>query len=204
MLGGGAYSYPKDFLAQFPKATMDVVEIDPGITELARNFFNLKDDARLSIYHEDARTFFLKDRSKYDVIYGDAFHSNSIPYQLTTVEFARTLSNSLTDTGVVLLNIISSIEGDTGQFFRAEYATYASVFPQVFVIPVNNQDKNAVQNLMLVAMKSKVSPSFTSKNPELNTYLRKIWTQGITPDMPILTDEKAPVERYFMPALLIS
>jgi spermidine synthase len=32
---------------------MDVVEIDPKMTELAKKYFNLKDNKNLHIYHED-------------------------------------------------------------------------------------------------------------------------------------------------------
>jgi hypothetical protein len=55
MIGGGAYSYPKDFLKKHPEARLDVVEIDPGVTALAQQYFNLKPSAQLHIYHEDGR-----------------------------------------------------------------------------------------------------------------------------------------------------
>ncbi|MCK7513062.1 MAG: hypothetical protein MZV70_59600 [Desulfobacterales bacterium] len=38
MIGGAGYSYPKEFLKRFADARMDVVEIDPGVTELARTY----------------------------------------------------------------------------------------------------------------------------------------------------------------------
>lgn len=57
MIGGAAYSYPKDFLKHYPNGELTVVEIDPGMTTLARKYFNLKDDPRLNIIHEDGRVF---------------------------------------------------------------------------------------------------------------------------------------------------
>ena len=41
MIGGGAYSYPKSYLREFPWAEMDVIEIDPALTELAKKYFML-------------------------------------------------------------------------------------------------------------------------------------------------------------------
>jgi len=87
MLGGAGYSYPKDFLHKYPGATIDVVEIDPKVTELAKKYFKLEESPRLTIYHEDGRVFLNKTQGKYDVIFGDAFSSlHSLPYQLTTIE----------------------------------------------------------------------------------------------------------------------
>ena len=39
MIGGAGYSFPKDYLKKYPNAKMDVVEIDPQMTEIAKNIF---------------------------------------------------------------------------------------------------------------------------------------------------------------------
>lgn len=39
MIGGGGYSFPKYLLANYPDATIDVVEIDPKMTEIAKEYF---------------------------------------------------------------------------------------------------------------------------------------------------------------------
>ena len=39
MLGGAGYSFPKDYIAKYKDATLDVVEIDPGVTALAKKYF---------------------------------------------------------------------------------------------------------------------------------------------------------------------
>ncbi len=192
-----AYSTPKDFLRLYPKANIDVVEIDPKITELARKYFRLKDNPRLNIYHEDARIFLNNTKKKYDVIIWDAFKSNSIPYQLTTQEVVQKKYDILNDKGVVILNIISSITGEKWQFFRAEYKTYKSIFPQVYVFLVYKNDTlEKVQNIILVALKSNKIPDFTSVNSELNWYLQNLYTGNIVDDMEILTDDYAPVDYY--------
>ncbi|MGZ5438629.1 MAG: fused MFS/spermidine synthase, partial [Candidatus Aminicenantales bacterium] len=46
MIGGAGYSFPRDYLRTYPRATMDVVEIDPRMTEIAKEFFRLEDDPR--------------------------------------------------------------------------------------------------------------------------------------------------------------
>jgi predicted membrane-bound spermidine synthase len=197
MIGGAAYSYPKDFLKKHASANLDVVEIDPKMTELARKYFNLKDDPRLSIYHEDARVFLNNNKKKYDAIYVDAFNSHlSIPYQLTTKEAVTKIFNSLNDKGVVIVNIISSIEGDRGKFLRAEYATYKSVFPQLYLFRVYNTDQYKIQNLILVAVKGDAQTNLKSDNAELYSMIDNIWRQPVINDLPIFTDDFAPVDYY--------
>ncbi|MCK4553742.1 fused MFS/spermidine synthase [Candidatus Parcubacteria bacterium] len=200
MIGGAAYSYPKDYLKKYPDAKIDVVEIDSKLTELAKQYFNLPDDPRLTIYHEDGRTFLNRTKNKYDVIFMDAFTSHlSIPYQLTTKEAVQKMHGILDDSGLVLVNIISAIEGEKGKFLRAEYATYKSIFVQVYLILVrDNIDGLKAQNIMLVALKSNVKPLFVSDDQELNSYLQHLWTKEIEIDAPILTDDYAPVDYYTM------
>lgn len=203
LIGGAGFSYPKDFLKKNPDASMDVVEIDAGLTELAKQYFGFEENPRLYIYHEDGRTFLNRGGRKYDAILIDAFKAiQSVPYQLTTEEAVKKMHEMLADDGVLLINIISSIEGVKGKFFRAEYWTIRSVFSNVYVIPVTDvDDGNAVQNLLLVALKNKKEPLFKSENPEFNGYLSQLWKKEILRDMPLLTDDFAPVDNYVLAAL---
>jgi spermidine synthase len=204
MFGGAGYSYPKHFLDNFPEARLDVVEIDPVVTELAKKYFRLESNPRLSIYHQDGRVFLNNAAmGKYDVIFGDAFGSHySIPYQLTTLEAVQKKHDILKDDGVVVLNIISAIKGEKGEFLRAEYATYQKVFPQVYLFPVDDHtDGETLQNIMLVALKSESKPDFTSANQEINGFLSHKWDEEVEKDKPILTDDKAPVDFYINKAL---
>ena len=198
MIGGCAYTYPRDFIKNYPNAKMDVVEIDPGMTDIAKKYFGLNEEANLTIYHQDARIYLNENKKKYDVIFGDAFNSASaIPFQLTTKEAVIKKYDSLSDGGIVMINIISAIEGEKGKFARAEYATYKKVFPQVFLFTVKNiNDGNKTQNIMLVALKSEKIPSLESSDQEINGFLSRVWKRPIANDMPVLTDDFAPVEYY--------
>ncbi len=129
MIGGAAYSFPKFYLREYPDCYIDVVEIDPKLTDLAKKYFRLKENPRLKIYHEDGRTFINRTKEKYDVVMIDAFKSiYSIPYQLTTKETVEKIYQMLSHKGVVILNMVSAINGKKGEFLRAEYATYKAVF----------------------------------------------------------------------------
>ena len=107
----------------------------------------------------------------------------------------------LNDNGLVILNIISSLRGASGKFLRAEYATYKKVFPQVFLLPVNQANPEARQNVMLLAFKSNNNLVWHSANQELNSYLSHLWPGEVADDTPALTDDYAPVEYYYRSAL---
>lgn len=203
MLGGAAYSYPQYYLRRFPQATLDVVEIDPALTELAQHYFKLAlPNPRLTVFHEDGRTFLNRTQNQYDVIFVDVSHCFFIPHHLTTQEALLNMYRILTADGIVLFNLGSALEGQKGQYFRAQYATFNSVFPQVYGFPIQHPDHpQSVQNIMLLALKSRHLPLFSSDDPQLNQYLKQVWTSKINLDMPILTDDFAPVERYLREAL---
>lgn len=197
MIGGGAFSYPKDFLSRETSATMDVVEIDPGITEIAKKHFRLQDSNRLQIFHEDGRTYLNRNQKKYDAIFIDAFLSYySIPFQMTTVEAVRHIDRSLSKDGVVMINVVTAVDGDKGKFLRALRRTYKTVFDNIEIYPVERKnDGEFTQNIMLVAWNNE-QPSNVEMNEELSYFLSHRWNKPIPEDMPILTDEFAPVDQY--------
>lgn len=202
MFGGAGYSFPKNFIETYPQASIDVVEIDPGVTELAKKYFNLQDNPRLNIFHQDGRDFLNKCNEKYDVIFGDAFNSHfSIPYQLTTTEAVQKKYDILNDNGLVILNLISAIDGEKGHFLQAEYKTYQKIFPQVYLFPVRDDDPTITQNIILVALKSPVIPTFHSDDQEINNYLKHLWQGQINQTLPVLTDDYCPVEYYINQAI---
>ncbi len=199
VIGGAGYTVPKDFLRRYPDVNIDVVEIDPQMTEIARKHFKLKDDSRLKIIHEDGRTFLRRsDSAKYDVIMMDAFGSLfSVPYQLTTVEAVREMRRTLREDGVVIFNLGSSITGEASRFLHAELATYQSVFPTVHLYKVNSDyEDTRLQNLMIVASASPNVPATTSPDPELESLLAHRYTGDLSTTAQIITDDLAPVEHY--------
>ena len=203
LVGGGAYSFAKEYLRKYPDAFLDVVEIDPGYTEIAKQYFNLQDNPRMNIYEQDGRTFINKTTNIYDVIYLDAFNSAlSIPSYLTTAETVKRLADMLNEHGVILANIISAIDGDKGKFLRAEFHTYKKYFSFVYVFPTYKKDRGDIpQNLVLVAVKTNAEPLLENANPQLNDFLNARWENKITVDMPVLTDDYCPVDQYMLAIL---
>ncbi len=199
VIGGAGYSVPKDFLRRYELVNIDVVEIDPQMTQIAERFFKLKDDPRLDITHEDGRTFLRRtEPAKYDAILMDAFGSLfSVPYQLTTVEAVTEMRRALRDDGAVIFNLGSSIEGPASRFLHAELATYRAVFPNVYLFKVNaDYADERLQNLIIVATASQVALELSSADSEIASLLSHAYSTEPRTDAAIITDDLAPVEYY--------
>jgi len=196
-IGGGGFSYPKDFLKNYPEADLDVVEIDPTITALAKKYFNLSETPRLRIVEMDGLVFLKRNTKLYDAIFMDAFGGDmSMPFHLTTKEAVSALFSGLSENGLVVLNIGSAFDGKKGKFLWAEYNTYKQLFPYVYLFGVADaKDMQKLQNIILVAVKSKEPPSLTSFDPEISKYLSHLYT-GKFEYAPVLTQDFAPVEQY--------
>jgi spermidine synthase len=198
MLGGGGYSFPKYALAHYPHVQMDVVEIDQEVTGLAERFFALASNPRLCVFHQDARSFLNTTENKYDAVLGDTFTSHySIPFHLSTLEAVQRTYNTLLEDGVALVNLLGAIEGKDGRFLRAEYRTFQAVFPRVYLFLVADpEDPRRWQNVMLVALKTNTEPCFRNEDPELDRMLAHLWRGPIVEDLPLLTDDYAPIDHY--------
>ncbi len=196
LIGGGAFSFPMDFIRSRPQATIDVVEIDPKLEDLARRFFRLEKNPRLKIHHEDGRIFLNRAQGPYDVVLVDAFQSlNVIPFQLATLEAAQRIAGVLHNDGVVMVNIIGSLEGPGSRFLCSELKVYQSVFKNVYLFPLLNPDNSRLrQNIMLVATNSAKAPEWTRGEPWGDQMLQRLWTKPLPDTGIIYTDDFAPVE----------
>ena len=127
-LGGGGYTFPRFIEAKYPKAEIDVVEIDPEITRVVKNYLGILEDTRIRTFNEDGRWFTMncKGQGGYDFIFGDAFNDLSIPYHLTTKEFAMQLKRLLKPDGLLLANVIDSFKN--GAFMPSYIRTLEEVF----------------------------------------------------------------------------
>ncbi len=216
-VGGGGFSGPKSFLDTYPDVKIDVVEIDPDVIDVAKKYFSLSSDSsRLGIFNEDARSFLSNTYQKYDLIVLDAFSKSYVPFHLMTLEYFEILDKRLTPDGIIVSNLIGTLSGDTSDLLRAVYKTMSQVFPTLYVFTTRDFDSGQVQNIMVVASKMYVQyskpqlaamlddnkdPVNTSDNNDRNIdFVKHLYGEEIrTADVPILTDQYAPVEQLLNP-----
>jgi spermidine synthase len=206
-IGGGGYTFPRYLEAVYPGSRLDVVEIDPGVTETAYTDLGLPADTSILSFNEDARRFMVDlpaDR-RYRLIIGDAFNDYSVPYHLTTLEFDRQVAAHLTEDGLYVVNIIDGRQGD---FLRAYVNTLQQVFTYIYVSPVVAKlGELHRQTYVIVATNrelpihqadtsSPLDERFVSLD-ELSAYLQQ--GQRLT-----LTDDYVPVDNLLAPVFAAS
>ena len=111
-LGGGAFVH---FLnRQFPELRLDVVELDPAVVKVAREYFGTIENARTRIFVGDGRDFLQRAAGRYDLILLDAHlhpgaetDKTGHPLSLQTQAFYRSLHERLQPGGAALFNLIA-------------------------------------------------------------------------------------------------
>ena len=206
-LGGG--SIPKRFWRDYPEITIEVAELDPMVVDVAKRFFEVREDPRLRIFVQDGRLFLRRTPRKYDLIILDAYFAESIPFHLTTEEFYRLLKSRLAPGGIVVSNIIGALDGPRSALFRAMYKTLGQVFPGLYPFPTAfrpDVDVDTPRNIILVASEERgltrgeviararqVAPRTTFAR--FLQYAADYYDLPIpTADVPVLTDDYAPVD----------
>ena len=145
-LGGG--TIPSFLHKHYPQTRIDAVDIDPVVVDVARQFFGFVEDATMKGYAEDGRKFIEERPNTYDLIFLDAFGSESIPYHLATREFLEAVRRSVTTQGVVLADVWG---GGLNPLYDSMVRTYQEVFDELYVLDVQNSG-----NKILIALPRKL------------------------------------------------
>ena len=160
VMGGGGYSLPKYLAAYVPAARTDVVEVDPAITAIAREFFFLDEylertgaekDGRLHLVNDDAWAFVRAATEPYDVIVNDAFSGKRPLGPLTSAEGARVVRSRLAKDGVYLANVRCACTGRGSEPLREVEEAFGREFAHVGYVPEWPDDPEKPGNNAFIA-----------------------------------------------------
>ena len=209
IIGGGGYTLPRWIDAAIPKASVEVVEIDPGVTEAAHRKLGLPRDTRIVTHNLDGRQFVQEQASRghYHLVVQDAVNDLSVPYHIMTKEYNDAVKRLLTPDGVYLLTVIDHFED--GLLVRAAIQTMQQSFAHVYLLAANElwkpteptgvgrsvwviygSDQPFDREALAAAVdRQKAGPAKTLAMPadELRAYLDR-------KPAPVLTDAYAPVD----------
>jgi spermidine synthase len=138
-LGGG--TLPMFYRKHYPKMKIDVVDLDPDVIDVAKKYFDFKEDENMKAYAEDGRKFIEQSKEPYDIIFLDAFSADSIPYALVTREFLQAVRKALTPKGVVVSNLW---QFDVNKRYYSMITTYRDVFDDVCTVDVKHDSGNII------------------------------------------------------------
>lgn len=193
ILGMGTGTYATQLRHFFPNFTVEGVEIDEKITALAREYFSMPEDVKVTTY--DGRAYLKAVDKKYDVIMVDAYQDITIPFQMSSVEFFTLVKEHLTDNGVMVVNM-NMRSDDEGSINDCLTSTISEVFESVYTVDVPNST-----NCELFAAKKPFVNGYdervqTVKDKTLRKLLGRVGDslQKSVGDGMVLTDDQAPVE----------
>ena len=198
-LGGGTVG--RYLQARLPDLQVRYVDVDPAVPEVARRFFRFQTGPRTSVTVADGRRFLQGSRETWDLIYGDAYIGQSVPFHLTTVEFLDEIEHHLAPRGVFALNLAAGLRDP---FSQAMYRTVSDRFGAVYVFQV----RGALNVLVVAAREPDVlsTAELIRRGRQLDRTLRfdpslatlASWRSPValeTSKIPLLRDEFAPVDR---------
>ncbi|MFC1722356.1 fused MFS/spermidine synthase, partial [Patescibacteria group bacterium] len=198
MIGGGAYTYATFLNNVHPDWELDVVEIDGGLLPISKEYFRFEESENFTNFAMDGRYYLNKNDKKYDVIFLDAYRNgDAMPFQLVTKEAYRLMFNSLNENGLLIINMLSTLDGETSKLFKSQYATLKTYFNDIKVFPAWSKNPYVHQNIVLIATKGSghyFNNNLSGEHEDALSmeYLRSIdFSQNI-----VLTDDYAPVEYY--------
>ncbi|MGO8989116.1 MAG: fused MFS/spermidine synthase [bacterium] len=209
-LGGGGYTLPRFMEVKYPEAEINVVEIDPEVTQIAQKYLGISKESNIRTFNEDARWFVMnfKERENFDIIIGDVFNDLSVPYHLTTKEFTLQVKRVLKADGLFLVNLIDSFK--QGAFMPSYIRTLEEVFGKgnvhlitlssdydhigisTFVVVASPQKLDMDDFVRKVRVKGEEITSHVMSQDQLQEFLRDRYSV-------ILTDNYVPVDNLIAP-----
>jgi len=197
VIGLAAGTIARQYTAVYGPVAIDGIEIDPGIVQAGRLYFDMT-MPNLNVIVDDGRYALNQLEPGYDLVGIDAYRVPYIPWHLTTVEYFEEIRERLTPDGVVAINVGRA--ASDRRLVGAMTATMLQVYPSVHAIDVPYSF-----NTVLVATRSVTTPDNLLANlgalpPDAHPLLRETLalaydaTVPINPSAVIFTDDRAPVE----------
>ena len=201
VLGMGTGTFAQQTAEYFPNVSVEGVEIDESITDLAHEYFELSEKIPVTTY--DGRAYLYADEKQYDVIMVDAYQDITIPFQMSSVEFFRLVKEHLKPGGVMVvnMNMHTDEEGNINEYLSD---TIDAVFLDVACVDV----KGSTNRELFASDDPDVIDAFLGEpaktdSAQLNLMMEEV-RLGMTPYQGgsyIFTDDKAPVELMGMKAI---
>ena len=197
-VGGGGFTMPRYLAATRPGTRSLVLEIDGELVRQARGRLGLVTGRGLRVRVEDARPGVRRlPDDAYDVVVGDAFAGLSVPWHLTTREFAEEVRRVLRPGGVYVINVIDYPPLD---FARAELATLREVFPHTTVVAAPwDLDRRTGGNVILVASDRPVPYAAIRRRIAVEGSADEVAgvrrRDAFVGDAEVLSDDHAPVDQ---------
>ncbi len=200
IIGGGGYSFPRWVESQSDLADvhLDVVEIDPAVTEIAHDKLGLSRSTRINSIHMDGRQFVKSaPAASYDLVIQDAVNDLSVPYHLMTAEYNVLIQRLLQSEGVYLLTVIDSME--YGRFLTSAVRTVQHSFEETQLLAPVETSSLSERSVFVIAGRSGAvrRADWWADRSSAHAFSKADVDQLVSRNVqmsPLLTDDYAPVD----------
>lgn len=185
----------------------DVVEIDPEVIRLAREWFAFEPSGDVTC--QDGRAFLHRVAKRYDFVVHDTFTGGAVPDHLLSVEVLERIREVLRPGGLLALNFVGAYQGPLAASAQAVAATVRHVFPHVrcFRDLSPAKDPEGLSNLLFFASDDPVDfaipPGTTFESPLCEEILTSFQGWEVLRDVPagapVVTDARNPLARLSLP-----
>lgn len=152
IIGGGAMTLPTALSRQLPQTTIDVVEIDSLLPQLAADYFGFRQSERTAVIISDGVEYMQRCTKKFDMIIVDAFSGDEVVTALFSASIAAEYQRCLAEDGIVVVNFISKYHTRHRVLTHDVIDGFQSVFNVVTIYPADHDEpRREEQNLILVA-----------------------------------------------------
>lgn len=193
VIGNAGGTTARALAAEYPGATIDGVELDPVVSELARTYMAMGSIPGLHVHDGDGRAYLSASRQEYDLIVVDAYRQTYIPFHLATEEFFALVRDHLAPGGAVALNVERVPDDDS--LVRTVAGTLGNVFPQVWVWPALRFNELVV-GLVKPITQSSLSTRLATLRSDVQTLAPLVADSAhiVARSTSPMTDDHVPVE----------
>jgi spermidine synthase len=153
-VGSGGAVALRQFASTYAGMTLELVEREPAVIDLARRWFDLDSIPRLTVHLADGAEHLRRaSPESWDVVVLDVYDGAGFSRHFGSAEVLRAIRRALGPGGAVACNVIGTLA--KGDPVAAFVASAQSVFEDVRVLPVVHPDENfskeALRNVVVVA-----------------------------------------------------
>lgn len=161
MIGGGGCSYPKHLLTSCDDVSIDVVERDPAIARIARDFFFVdrlerefgsdEGGGRFSMMVDDGLKYLQRASAFYDVIIDDAFSGEVADDGLLSDKGLEAARGRLRPGGLLMVNVVADDSLQDAMRLQRLLSSLKRRFHFVHVIDASDERFGGQSNFLVVA-----------------------------------------------------
>jgi spermidine synthase len=209
VIGLGTGMVPNLLAREDPSVATTSAEIDPEVVRVAGEYFAYRPDANDRVLVGDGRSLLEAEKGPWDVVFLDAYFSDSVPFHLTTREFFELCRARMSPDGVFAGNFVGHLSGKDQRLFWAMVRTAREVFPTVAVLSrelaggsptfagnavlVASPSPDRLSRDLVVAGGERVAARF--RRPSIATWARAFHEGDLrVADVPVLTDSFSPTD----------